>query len=382
VPSPLHLPCPYQASRPGSDQATLVGFLSSHLGRWPHRRRDWFAALATMCRDLLPYGSVLLDAPRTTAAQYVRRCAALFGHSTSSVATDLVPRADRDRLLVESANTIVVLSARPGSRTESLLKTTLTRRPESDATWYVAQLESLVPARLFRRCRSRGARPFLPVIPPITASRTSHRSPPWACLKRIAHRDWLVHCTRESSGRWPGEQIDEYHDNLILGRPEADHSAVATLGRILSQRRIRAVSRPVEGHPRAVSFTACGLDQLHALRRFRPHRGRWDFEPYGLAIAREWLQARGTCEVTYRPSDQLESPGPFQQPISSGRSGRLEWRHEREWRHPGHVELSELDADDGIVLIRDPHEREQLPAGIPWPVLALDHSDGGTSKIQ
>ncbi len=368
-------------SRPTCQQVALV---SSHLGRWPHRRRDWFAALATVCRKLLRPGSTLIHVHGTTTAPYLQRCGSLFGHSVVSKDTTNVTRSDRDRLAVRNADLVVVLATRNGSRTRSLVDNLLdpsqTHRPE---LWF-SSTRSLVADEIAATWKHLGARPFDPqptgsVTPPATTATNRLRL---ASQHEIHAVDWLVHCTRECSGPWPGQDHNDYLDDLILDRPSGDHSVQNTLRRILSERRLRAVSRPVRGAAAAVSFTACPLQQLASRRTFRAHRGRWDFEPYGLAISRDWLLAQGARPVVYRDHSDLMGNDPFEQPARSQGSGRYDWRTEQEWRHPGDIDLGSLPADSALVLVHSDDDIDALDGHGPWPVAAISRFDKTQPAIQ
>ena len=68
-----------------------------------------------------------------------------------------------------------------------------------------------------------------------------------------------------------------------LGRPVADSRS----GRLI------ASSEFVRGETPVVSLTAVPLGEIRTLRTYRSHLSRWDFEPYGICIRRDWLQRRG-----------------------------------------------------------------------------------------
>ncbi|MED5402193.1 MAG: hypothetical protein VX669_17525 [Planctomycetota bacterium] len=359
-----------------------IALVSSHLGRWPHRRHDWFAALATACSDLVPAGSTLLSAAGTTTDPYLSRCAELFGHRIETKPVSGVPRRARDRLCVEDADTVIVLSARNHSRTASLV-TELTQLPARirPVVWF-ARTASLVPLATAMSWETHGARPFLsrcrtPATPWTTSATTR-----LATVQDKRRDDWLVHCTRECDGPWPGQSREEYLDNLILGRAESDHSVQCTLRRILIEGRLRAVSRPVRGAPPAVSFTSCPLEQLGSRRVFRPHRGRWDFEPYGLAISQDWLIARGARPVVYRDHPDLSGEDPFEQPaISEGNTG-IDWTGEQEWRHPGDIDLSLIPPDCGLVLVGQDMDVPAVADHSPWPIAIISRSRKDDTAIQ
>ncbi|MDP7276961.1 MAG: hypothetical protein QF363_15880 [Planctomycetaceae bacterium] len=379
----MHFPGPEQR-RPGSDsQPPRVAIVSSGLGRWPHRHRDWFTALATVCRDLLPPASRLLSVPGTTVQPYLSRCAGLFDHRIDEVDATGTQRHERDRLAVSQSDLVVILSARPGSRTQQLIETLLTNPPVVRP-----EIWSATDPSLARRFSSLGwkARLLHPVpVPdchpvPISSKREPGRTR--RDDRSLEPHDWLLHCTRECSGPWPGQSRRDYLDDLILGRPPGDHSVLASLLRIIAQRRLRAVSRPVQGGPLAVSFSACPLASLASRRIFRPHRGRWDFEPYGIAISRNWLSARGGRPVIYRPPDSFSGDDPFEQPTHARTQPKLDWTLEAEWRHLGDLDLRSLSATRGRVFVASEEDARTVDPVSPWPVVVLGRFRQDGSSIQ
>ena len=359
-----------------------IALVSSHLGRWPHRRRDWFAALTTACSELLSEGSTLLSVAGTTSAPYLPRCAELFGHQVESKEARGVARSDRDRLAVRDVDTVVVLATRKRSRTEALIDELLGRPAGQRPELCVAGIESLIPGPIACRWESLGAHRFVPRVNALRPPRPGPATVRLASRREIDSSDWLVHCTRECSGPWPGQSSDNYLDDLILGRASADHSVGSTLRRILIERRLRAVSRPVRGAARAVSFTASPLEELATRRIFRTHRGRWDFEPFGLAISRDWLIARGARPVVYRSRSQLVGDDPFEQPARSHGAGNLDWTAEHEWRHPGDVDFSQLPPKNGLVLVESDSDVAAVAGHTRWPVLVVGRFRQDETAIQ
>ncbi|HPM85147.1 MAG TPA: hypothetical protein PLF81_30805 [Candidatus Anammoximicrobium sp.] len=191
--------------------------------------------------------------------------------------------------------------------------------------------------------------------------------------------DWayLTHCTRRRLGPWPDEDEDQFLDDLILDRAGADHSALAALWRIVRSGRLIASGEFVRGETPVVSLTAVPLSQIHRLRTYRSHLGRWDFEPYGICIRRDWLQRRGVRPVQYG-DDSLWDALPaadrpfFQMDVSRTATGkRIDWTVEQEWRHVGDVELGDLPADAALLFVPSEAEARQLAAASPWPIVVL-----------
>ena len=190
--------------------------------------------------------------------------------------------------------------------------------------------------------------------------------------------DFLTHFTRHRDGPWPDQDERQFLDALILGDAEADHSPIASLGRMLNQRRIAASNNTIRGGFRVVSFTAVPLPEISRRRVFRIHRGRWDFEPYGICLRHDWLTARKTKSVEYGDDELWSRLSPSEQPFfqiasthgdDPGKS--IDWSEEREWRHLGDVDLDELPADAGLVFVPTLAEAELIANISRWPIVVI-----------
>ena len=123
-----------------------------------------------------------------------------------------------------------------------------------------------------------------------------------------------------------------------------------------------------------VSFTRVPAPDLHRLHVFRPHLGRWDFEPYGICIRHHWLQQHGVRPVQYGSEELWESLAEFERPYfqlhvpSDERNPATQWSFEREWRHLGDVELDQLPRDAALVFVPTEQEARELTRTSRWPV--------------
>ncbi len=325
---------------------------------------------------------------------------------------------ERDRALVAWADEIIVLGVRPGGNVHRLLR----RRLEEDrARVLLVDLPGLGHARTRSELERHGATSW---IPPSEISGEARRSAaqrpvhtthdvataeaelraentpslargpgplvPVSALggpRRIAPPpppawDYLTHTTRACAGAWPGESLERHRDDLLDGRPASDHSAFAALVRIARERLLRASGRAIRGGYAVICFTAVPLDELPRLNVFRVHRGRWDFEPYGIVIRRLWLERRGARPVRYAAAADwagiAELDRPFFQLARGGRRpGRgsaatgIDWTVEREWRHRGDLDLGELAAEDVMLFVPGVAEAAELARATAWPVTVL-----------
>jgi hypothetical protein len=182
--------------------------------------------------------------------------------------------------------------------------------------------------------------------------------------------DMLTHTTRSCAGPWPDESFESYVDSLLESRVEADHSAIGTLRRIVRQRRLLASGRMIRGGHPVVSFTACPLKELVSLHRYRPHRVRWDFEPYGICIRAGWLRDHGVCSVSYGDESDWQSMSEEDRPFFQihSEANMIDWTIEREWRRLGDLNLTDLSTEDALLFVPDFESARSIAKLSPWPV--------------
>lgn len=192
---------------------------------------------------------------------------------------------------------------------------------------------------------------------------------------------FLTHCTRARNGPWPDQSKNGYLESLI-GIQDAQVSPMDTLIRILSQQRILATDHLKRGKHQSVSFSSVPLLHLLSRRRFRPHLGRWDWEPYGICILASTLEKLGGRPVNYGPSEiwtQLpEEERPFFQAIADSRSTSVSngqqhsWEEEREWRVTSDVRLASIPFTDAFVFVPTKDEAIYLQRFSRFPILSLE----------
>jgi hypothetical protein len=147
--------------------------------------------------------------------------------------------------------------------------------------------------------------------------------------------------------------------------------ALASLCRILAEGRIVASGRLVRGARPMCCFTDVPLHEFPGRRTFRPHLGRWDFEPYGIAVRRDVLRRLGGRPVSYRRKMSLKSVRAAEQAWSVPGDSTHRWQEEREWRFGGDFDLRQLSPDEAIVFV--PSDTDAAIAGAlsRWPLTIL-----------
>jgi hypothetical protein len=120
-------------------------------------------------------------------------------------------------------------------------------------------------------------------------------------------------------------------------------------------------------HP-VVCFSALPLKELLQKRCFRPQLGRWDYEPYGIAIRLSVAKRLGIQPVIYGETKDralLHAEDQFRfHPIGK----TFDWREEREWRSSESVNLAAMNPDDIRVFAEDLSIARLRLQDCRWPI--------------
>lgn len=186
--------------------------------------------------------------------------------------------------------------------------------------------------------------------------------------------EYLLHWTRRRVGPWPEQPRAEFWDDLIFRSPRKDHREIASLRRILATNRILAGSDLTRDPRPVVCFSDVSFEDLKELRTFRPHLSRWDFEPFGIAIRKSWLEERGAAKVIYGDEATWGSLPNEQRPFFqlNDLNGKIDWSIEREWRITGDVDLRKVPANSAVVFVRTAEDAKEVAAYSRWPIVVLE----------
>ena len=377
-------------------RSPTVAVVMSRLRRLVVPDEPWLAGLRGTLRKIAVDQSNLIVVDGTAGTDFVRHCALRLnvgcrvidvsnaGHSSG----DEIPL--RDRALINAADLVYVLQLRPEGNLHRVLKERIEKQRGGIV---LVDLQGLQPDSVKDELLNAGVeiwRPTTEECRPIdsVSQAARERDNKYPSIHPHVYEivpfpsadgwEFLAHTTRACPGSWPDESFEQYADSLVESRPEADHSTLSTLRRIVWQKRLIASGKTIRGGCPTVSFTACPLENLPALHRYRTHRVRWDFEPYGLCIRRSWLQSRGVRPVRYGDEalwqSLTEDERPFFQ-LAVGESG-IDWTIEQEWRAVGGVSLQELTPDDVILFVPDFESAKSLANVTTWPITLWPGSQG------
>jgi hypothetical protein len=196
-------------------------------------------------------------------------------------------------------------------------------------------------------------------------------------IRSEATSEWLLHWTRAPRGEWAGESQDDYLMDVVLSDASHLRTALGTLQRIVAERVIRTTSGNTRVSADVVCLSATPLVKLVAQRTFRQHRGRWDFEHYGIGVRRASVCALGGRPVIYGDESVWQSLPQGEQPWFQPRQSRstrtsIDWTIESEWRLTSELSLDRLSADDVFVFCSTEDEAEELRSTCEWRVVAVE----------
>jgi hypothetical protein len=205
-----------------------------------------------------------------------------------------------------------------------------------------------------------------------TAARLASENDQWT----RTDGQWLIHCTRGPRANWPQETERQYRDSILIGNDESAHrQPIDALCRIVRTGRLIAASTATTKSYPVVCFSELSLAELLSRRCFRPQLGRWDYEPYGVAIRRSAAESRGIKPVIYgEPSVRWTLPE--QERFRFHPNGKTyDWRAEKEWRADDTVDLATFERSDVRLFAADCMESRRRLAGCGWPVSFITQSD-------
>jgi len=298
---------------------------------------------------------------------------------------------ERDRLVSALATEIYAVSVRPGGNVHRIVSEAIKQgvpvsvfpaRDSSDSRQTTRSSAGLQFCRARNHdghsCHSHGAMTNPDPLDIQTKARENKRQ------QRLSEKtppSRLYHYTRSCPGPWPAQSPGQYWRALIQRAPNAAHTALDTLCRILEEKLIRASGRFIRGKEPVVCFSELPPSRLPTLARWRRGLTRWSVEPYGIGIATDALQDLGARPVQYGMEDDLPGVPVGQRHLFQiQRSRSLVWLVEREWRIKGNVGLSLVPAESIVVVVADEREMETIKLRFGYRCIAAGNWDATMPK--
>ncbi len=172
--------------------------------------------------------------------------------------------------------------------------------------------------------------------------------------------DYLTHWTHSFTGPWLDETSADYYSAVANSGSAYSRSALASLKRIISEKRIFAGDDHARRGERFVSFTELPPSQAVELMKWKPRQMRYSFEPYGIAIRKEAAVAVGIRKVIYGDGKAYRSLPDFEKPYFQ-MIGKSDWSREAEWRRLSDVPFEKIDRGDMLIIVAKNDDKARLP---------------------
>ena len=245
---------------------------------------------------------------------------------------------ERDRLVVSLANQLYPVSLRPNGNLDKLIR-------ENPSKLSTASLKYTVP--------------YNPIILPEHVSLTEAE-----LLPEVRNLNWnyITHFTRSTYAPWPGETSAQFYRDVFNSENSYPRSAFDSLKRIVAVQKIWGSFHHIRGGHKVVAFTELSPAEAISLIRWRRRYVRWSFEPYGIAVDRDYARQIGIRPVIYDIPDHYQdldqSDKPFYQ--NPGEKGG-DWEPEQEWRYNGNLLLNDIPAEKIKLIVRNQSDRIESP---------------------
>ncbi len=367
-------------TEPASVPAGLHAVVCSRLGRSLECRRRTFDYLLQAVLKVRHQHAALLVVSGTAPEPWVRRAAELFQVPIHAI--EVKDAGQRDSVLVGEAGRVYAVWVRRSGKIASLLSERLAVR-QDESTWVAVNDDKHCAARSLI---ARGAVGWYLPEPPASPSTCPVDPPdrvPTVAPQEIDWSQYLVHCTRGRCGPLPGQTEAQYRDEVLLGGEGGQPATAAeTLRKILASGWLLGSAR-VSGHDMpVVCWSEVPLPECLTRRTFRAHLGRWDYEPFGLALRRSAAVRLGILPVIYGPSGGRESLPPSDRWRFQAQGTRVDWRSEKEWRCYGSLDLAQVSSEEALVFVADAESAEATVAVSRWPVVIVDTFLCGAKEVQ
>lgn len=372
-------------SEPIESPHPLIAVTSSRLGHDSSLRRHVCQFLSRCLLDCRQRNAVLLVASGSAIEAWATRAAELFAVPVVRLSVD--PNDDladivigtardeplsRDATLIALADRVDAVYVRRGGTVERCLQARVEDRCDASTRVAVSLTRHCAASGLIAagaigwfHSSAKSDRCKLFSTDGDDSRLEETRSDEWT----RTDGQWLIHCTRQCDGAWPGETQRQYRDSILLGdESSASRGPLDALIRIVrSGQLVAGATATSKAHP-VVCFSALPLKELLQRRCFRPQLGRWDYEPYGIAIRLSVAKRLGIQAVIYGDTkDRALLPAEDQfrfHPIGK----TFDWREEREWRSCESVNLAAMNPDDIRVFAEDLSNARMRLQDCRWPV--------------
>jgi len=180
----------------------------------------------------------------------------------------------------------------------------------------------------------------------------------------------LTHWTRSTNYNWPDETKSSFWRSVVTSL-EYPGNAFNTLKHILSNGKLIASERHMPKGVKTVSFTSLPPIEAISLMKWRARYREMSFEPYGIAIEKDWGIKNGITEVKYYDPSLKQKPIPEEKWHSQSIGKKTDWQQEHEYRYKNDFNLAIVPNDKLIAICYKPDEIKEIESDFGIQAIAI-----------
>ena len=248
---------------------------------------------------------------------------------------------ERDRLVVSLANQLYPVSVRENGNLERLMREDPSKMSTASLTYCIKYNPETAPEKVF--LTTAELRPEV-------------RKMSW---------NYLTHFTRSTYVPWPGEDASDFYRAIYNSGNSYPRSAYESLKHIAAVQKIWGSFHHIRGGHKVVAFTELAPVEAIRLIRWRRRYVRWSFEPYGLALDKDYALQVGIRPVIYDTPDRYKHLDDREKPFYQNPGDKNgDWEPEQEWRYYGNLMLENIPPDKIRLIVRNKSDRIESPCEV------------------
>jgi len=172
-------------------------------------------------------------------------------------------------------------------------------------------------------------------------------------------------------------------DGFLSGKPVPEKSAYSAFSQILKDGKLRGSNGCVKGGHNCVCFSEAPISEMVALfnlaKNTPPKEAAPRYEPYGVAVTKDWLFSKGGRPAIYQPAADYALLPPEMQyrHVTYDLAAGIDFTWEREWR----IKTDSLMLDPRKTLVVVPTREEAFDLMYEHASLEQDWDVEGTSGV-
>lgn len=164
--------------------------------------------------------------------------------------------------------------------------------------------------------------------------------------------EYLYHYTRSTYGPCPHESREHYLRCLLAGDPLVANTALDILIKIARDGVLRPHGGMIRGQVPIISWTSISPYDFERIKSWNAAVLRWTVEKCGIAVRKRVLKELGTKPVCYLHSHYYKRlPEHERYRFQKHEPPKTHWKHEREWRLLGELNISLLSPDNAFWFV-------------------------------